>query len=93
MFYIIQLQETLTKCLPVGLGTLIVYADVHRYLSSHGQQVVLQSSLQQPVVLLCRQGHLLLRGLTCLQFVPQLLQSCHLSCHRCLGCRCLHGGH
>lgn len=79
--------------LPCVFATLVIDADVHGYLGGHGQQVVLQRSLQQSVVFLSRQRHLLLWRLAGLQFVPQLLQSCHLSRHRRLGrCR-LHGSH
>lgn len=74
-------------------STLVVDADVHGHLGSHGQQVVLQRSLQQSLVLLGRQSHLLLRGLARLQSVPQLLQSRYLGRHGCL-CRCrLHHCH
>lgn len=52
--------------------------DVHGELGGHGQEVVLKRVLHQPLLLLRCQGHLLLRGLPCLQLLTQLLQ------HHCL---------
>lgn len=83
----------LAGCCSFVFSTLVVDADVHWDLGGHGQEVVLQCSLQQSVVLFGWQYHLLFGWLASLQLVPQLLQSCHLSGHRCLSCCCLHSSH
>lgn len=69
--------------------TLTVDADVHGHLAAHCEQVLLQRPLQEPLVVLCGQRHLLLGRLTGFQLLPQLLKRSNLSGHGSLHRHCL----
>ena len=68
---------------------MAVDLDAHGQLCRHGQEVLLKCPLHQPLLLLCHQGHFLLRRFPILQFLLKLLQGSHLCCYCRLGCYCL----
>lgn len=72
--------------LPLSEGLCLTFPvdfDLHGDLPGHAKEVALQRLLHQPLLLLRHPRHLLLRGLSRLQPVPQLLQG---------GCPGRHGG-